>query len=146
VKQLSLLLIAATVLNTLLSWPLAAQQPKPVKKDDAESPVAIRKVVSKTGADLNKEVTAKLDDNTEVRGFISEVHDDYFVIKTTSGVPYKLSYDRVVKLKVRKLSNEERGFVTAPSVYKKVIAGVAIGIGVVAIVAFACVASRRCEE
>jgi len=140
-RRLVSVVIVALVINTI-SFGQVAQQTG--QNNDLKHTLEIKKKISKTGASLDKIVTVKLKDKTVVAGAISEIADDHFVLKANSGVPYSITYDQVMKLNVHKVNG--RGFTTGPSVYKKVIAGVAIGVGVVAIVAFACVASGRCVD
>jgi hypothetical protein len=141
-RRLVSVVIVALVINTISFGQVNAQQS--ALNNDLRRTEEIKKKVSKTGASVDKIVTVKLRDNSVVAGAISEIADDHFVIKANSGTPYSISYDQVMKLNVHKLNS--RGFTTGPSVYKKVIAGFAIGIGVVTIIAFACAASGRCAE
>jgi hypothetical protein len=138
-KTLRYILMVVLVSNAIPVGRVMAQQS--LQANDLKHTKEIKKVVSKTGASLDKEVTVKLRDKTVLAGVISEIADDHFTLKANSGAPYSIRYDEVDKLNVHKLNG--RGFTTAPSVYKKVIAGFAIGIGVIAI---ACIASRRCAD
>ncbi|HSB29713.1 MAG TPA: hypothetical protein VLE19_17730 [Pyrinomonadaceae bacterium] len=137
-KKLVLLVMVAVLTNIIPCGQAMAQQTAP--NDDVKHTERIKKAVSKTGASLDREVTVKLRDNTEIRGWISEIADDHFVVKSTSGAPYTFPYAQVEKLTAHKFYSGRQDPVSTPSL-KPVIAGVAIGIGVIVI---ACVASRRC--
>jgi hypothetical protein len=133
------LVIAALLMNMTFCWPASAQQ---TSQNDLKRAQDIRRVILKTGTSLNKEIKVKLKDNREVRGFISEITDDHFVVNdASSGVPSSFTYDQVAKVKVRSVGSERRDFTTGASVYKKVIGGFAIGVGVLVI---ACFASKKC--
>jgi len=138
-KTLGPFVILALVLNLIPFGEVMAQQS--VEDKDLRHIEEIKKAVSKTGASIGKVVTVKLKDKTVVTGSISEIADDHFVVKGTSGAPYSIAYAQVEKLSVNKL--DRRDFTTAPSVYKKVIAGFAIGLSIFAI---ACLATPSCRE
>ena len=138
-KTMGQFVILAIVCNLFPFCQVMAQQP--VSDKDQRHTEEIKKVVSKTGVSIEKAVTVKLKDNTIVTGSISEIADDHFVVKGNSGAPYSIPYAQVNKLSVNKL--DRRDFTTGPSVYKKVMAGFAIGL---AIFALACVATPSCRS
>ena len=137
-KTLGQLVILAIVCNLFPFGQVMAQQ---AVQEDPKHTEQIKRIVSKSGVSIGKTVTVKLTDKTVVTGSISEIADDHFVVKGTSGAPYSIAYAQVEKLNVNKL--DRRGFTTGPSVYKKVIAGFAIGLSIFAI---ACIATPSCRE
>ena len=140
-KKIVMVVILGLLTNLIPFSPVMAQE----KGQDKDSKHAekIKKAVSDAGPTLDREVMVKLKDNTEVRGFIREIADDHFIVKSNSGALSTISYSQVEKFKANKRDVGGRGFMTGPSSVKKVIGGFAIGLGVLII---ACVASRRCEE
>ena len=130
-----------TVFSLLLFAPSVSSQEKSQPDDRA---MKIRKSVFRVGADPRKEVTVKMKDQTVIRGFISEVTEDQFVVKSwNSGASTTLNYDQVKKIKFRNISPVGIDFRTPTSIYKRAVLGLAIGIGVVALV---CVASGKCVD
>jgi hypothetical protein len=142
-RRLVSLIVVALFASAAHFSPASGQQRSQVSEKDLGHSEEIRRVVFKVGASLEKRISLKLKDNTEVTGFISEVADDHFIVKTSNSVPTSLTYDQVDKVKVRNVSKDRRDFTTSGSVFKKVSAGIAIGFGVALI---ACIASRRCTD
>jgi hypothetical protein len=142
-KKIVWLILTAFLLNAACASLAFGQQTALASEKDLEHAEKIRQTIHKTGAGLEKQITLKLKDNTEVIGFISEVADDHFIVKTLNSVPASLRYDQVDKVKVQNVSKNRRDFTTSGSVFKKVSAGIAIGFGVALI---ACIASRRCTD
>jgi hypothetical protein len=140
-KKIAMVVILGLLTNLMPFSVVVAQQK--VQDKDSKNAEKIRKAVSDAGPTLDREVTIKLKDKTEVRGFIRDIADDHFVVKSNSGALYSISYGQVEKFKANKRDVGGRDFMTGPSSVKKVIGGFAIGIGVLVI---ACVVSRRCEE
>ena len=140
-KKIVTVVILGLLMNAIPFGQVAAQQK--VQDKDSKHAEKIKKAVSDAGPTFDREVTVKLKDNSEVRGFIRDIGDDHFVVKANSGALYSINYSQVEKFKANKRDVGGRDFMTGPSSVKKVIAGFAIGIGVVAL---ACVVSRRCEE
>ena len=140
-KKIIMVVILGLLTNAIPFGQVAAQQK--VQDKDSKQAEKIKKAVSDAGPTLDREVTVKLKDTTEVRGFIREIADDHFVVKSNSGALYSISYSQVEKFKANKRDVGGRGFMTGPSSAKKVIAGFAIGIGVIVL---ACAVSRRCAE
>lgn len=142
-KRIVWLILTAFLLNAAYASLAFGQQPALVSEKDLMHAEKIRQTIRKTGAGLEKQITLKLKDNTELTGFISEVADDHFIVKTLNSVPVSLTYDQVDKVVVRNVSKNRRDFTSSGSVFKKVSAGIAIGFGVALI---ACIASRRCVD
>ena len=142
-KRIVWLILTAFLLNAAYASLAFGQQPALVSEKDLMHAEKIRQTIRKTGAGLEKQITLKLKDNTELTGFISEVADDHFIVKTLNSVPVSLTYDQVDKAVVRNVSKNRRDFTSSGSVFKKVSAGIAIGFGVALI---ACIASRRCVD
>jgi hypothetical protein len=140
-KKIVMVVILGLLTNLIPFGPAMAQEK--VQDKDSKHAEKIKKAVSDAGPTLDREVIVKLKDNTEVRGFIREIADDHFIVKSNSGALSTISYSQVEKFKANKRDVGGRGFMTGPSSVKKVIGGFAIGLGVLII---ACVASRRCEE
>jgi hypothetical protein len=138
-KTIGQLVILAIVYNLFPFGQVMAQQS--VQDKDPKHTEEIKRVVSRNGPSIEKVVTVKLKDKTVITGSISEIADDHFVVKGISGAPYSIAYAQVEKLNVHKL--DRRGFTTGPSVYKKVIAGLAIGVSIFVI---ACLATPSCRE
>jgi len=128
-------------MNAIPFSQVAAQQK--VQGKDSKHAEKIKKAVSDAGPTLDRGVVVKLKDTTEVRGFIRDIADDHFVVKSNSGALYSISYGQVEKFKANKRDVGGRDFMTRPSSAKKVVAGFAIGIGVIVL---ACAVSRRCAE
>jgi small nuclear ribonucleoprotein (snRNP)-like protein len=140
-KKIVMVVILGLLTNLIPFGPAMAQEK--VQDKDSKHAEKIKKAVADAGPTLDREVIVKLKDNTEVRGFIREIADDHFIVKSNSGALSTISYSQVEKFKANKRDVGGRGFMTGPSSVKKVIGGFAIGLGVLII---ACVASRRCEE
>jgi len=140
-KKIVMVVILGLLTNLFPLGPVMAQEK--VQDKDSKHAEKIKKAVADAGPTLDREVIVKLKDNTEVRGFIREIADDHFIVKSNSGALSTISYSQVEKFKANKRDVGGRGFMTGPSSVKKVIGGFAIGLGVLII---ACVASRRCEE
>ncbi|HEV8137703.1 MAG TPA: hypothetical protein VGP85_23695 [Pyrinomonadaceae bacterium] len=140
-KKIVMVVIFGLLTNLIPFGPAMAQEK--VQDKDSKHAEKIKKAVADAGPTLDREVIVKLKDNTEVRGFIREIADDHFIVKSNSGALSTISYSQVEKFKANKRDVGGRGFMTGPSSVKKVIGGFAIGLGVLII---ACVASRRCEE
>lgn len=138
-KTIGHFVILAIVFNLIPFGQAMAQQS--VEDKGLRHIEKIKKAVSKTGASIGKVVTVKLKDKTAVTGSITEIAEDHFVVKGTSGAPNSIAYGQVEKLSVNKL--DRRDFTTGPSVYKKVIAGFAIGLSIFAL---ACVVTPSCRE
>ena len=140
-KKIVMVVILGLLMNLIPLSTVMAQEK--VQDKDLKHAEKIKKAVRDAGPTLDREVTVKLKDNTEFRGYIREIAEDHFVVISTSGALYSISYTQVEKFKANKRDVGGRTFMTGPSSVKKVIAGFAIGIGVLVI---ACVVSRRCEE
>jgi len=140
-KKIVMVVILGLLTNLIPFGPAMGQEK--VQDKDSKHAEKIKKAVADAGPTLDREVIVKLKDNTEVRGFIREIADDHFIVKSNSGALSTISYSQVEKFKANKRDVGGRGFMTGPSSVKKVIGGFAIGLGVLII---ACVASRRCEE
>jgi hypothetical protein len=140
-KKIVMVVILGLLMNLIPFSRVVAQQT--VQDKNLKHAEKIKKTVSDAGATLDREVTVKLKDNTDVRGFIREIADDHFVVKSNSGALYTISYSQVEKFKANKRDVGGRGFMTGPSSAKKVIAGLGIGLGVLVI---ACALSHRCEN
>jgi len=140
-KKIVMVVILGLLTHLIPFGPVMAQEK--VQDKDSKHAEKIKKAVADAGPTLDREVIVKLKDNTEVRGFIREIADDHFIVKSNSGALSTISYSQVEKFKANKRDVGGRGFMTGPSSVKKVIGGFAIGLGVLII---ACVASRRCEE
>ena len=140
-KKMVTVVILGLLTNLIPLSPVMAQEKVPDK--DFKHAEKIKKAISDAGATLDREVIVKLKDNTEIRGLIREIAADHFVVISTSGALHTINYTQVEKFKANKRDVGGRGFMTGPSSVKKVIGGLAIGLGVLII---ACVASRRCEE
>jgi len=140
-KKIIMIVILGLVTNAIPFSQVAAQQK--VQDKDSKHVEKIKKAVSDAGPTLDREVVVKLKDTTEVRGFIRDIADEHFVVKSNSGALYSISYSQVEKFKANKRDVGGRDFMTGPSSAKKVIAGFAIGIGVIVL---ACAVSRRCAE
>ena len=140
-NKILMVVILGLLTNVIPLSPVMAQEK--VQYKDFKHAEKIKKAVADAGPTLDREVIVKLKDNTEVRGFIREIADDHFIVKSNSGALSTISYSQVEKFKANKRDVGGRGFMTGPSSVKKVIGGFAIGLGVLII---ACVASRRCEE
>lgn len=140
-KKIVMVVILGLVTNLIPFRPVMAQEK--VQDKDSKHAEKIKKAVSDAGTTLDREVIVKLKDNTEVRGFIREIADDHFVVISTSGALYTISYSQVEKFKANKRDVGGRTFMTAPTSAKKIIGGFAIGIGAIVIY---CVASKRCYE
>jgi len=140
-KKIVMVLVLGLLTNIMPFGQVTAQQK--VQDQDSKHVEKIKKAVSNAGPTLDREVTVKLKNNTELRGFIRDIADDHFVVSSNSGALYSIGYSQVEKFKANKRDVGGRDFMTGPSGVKTVIAGVAIGIGVIAI---ACVVSRRCAE
>jgi hypothetical protein len=138
-KKIVMVVILGLLTNLIPLSPVMAQEKA---QEDLKHTEKIKHAVSDAGPTLDREVKVKLKDNTEVRGFIREIADDHFVVKSNSGALYTISYTQVEKFKANKRDVGGRGFMAGPS-NKKVIAGFAIGIGVVVL---ACALSHRCEN
>ena len=139
-KKIAMVMILGLLTN-LMPFSLVAAQQK-VQDTDSKHADKIKKAVADAGPTLDREVTVKLKDKTEVRGFIRDIADDHFDVKSNAGALYSISYSQVEKFKANKRDVGGRSFMSGPS-SKKVIAGFAIGIGVVVI---ACAVSHRCEN
>ena len=137
------LMLTSFLMNVVCASLAFGQQSGLASEKDLKQAEKIRQTIHKTGAGLEKQIILKLKDNTEVIGFISEVADDHFIVKTLNSVPASLRYDQVDKVKVQKVSKHRRDFTSSGSVFKKVSAGIAIGFGVALI---ACFASRKCVD
>jgi len=140
-KKIVMVVILGLLTNLIPFGQAVAQQK--VQDNDSKHAEKIKKAVADAGPTLDREVIVKLKDNTDVRGFIRDIADDHFVVKSNSGALYSISYSQVEKFKANKRDVGDRSFMTGPSSVKKVIGGFAIGIGVIVI---ACVVSRRCAE
>jgi len=140
-NKIVMVVILGLLTNLIPLSPVMAQE----KGQDKDSKHAekIKKAVTDAGPTLDREVTVKLKDNTEVRGFIRDIADDHFVVQSHAGALSSINYSQVEKVKAKKRDVGGRTFMTAPTSAKKIIGGFAIGIGAVLIY---CVASRRCYE
>jgi hypothetical protein len=139
-KKMVMVVILGLLTNAIPFSPVMAQEK--VQDKDSKHAEKIKNAVADAGTTLDREVTVKLKDNTEVRGFIREIADDHFIVTSNSGALSTISYGQVEKFKANKRDVGGRGFMAGPS-SKKVIAGFAIGIGVVVL---ACALSHRCEN
>ena len=137
-KKIVMVVILGLLTNVI---PVMAQEK--VQDKDLKHAEKIKKAVSDAGTTLDREVTVKLKDNTEVRGLIREIAADHFVVILNSGALQTISYSQVEKFKANKRDVRGRTFMPAPTSAKKVIAGFGIGLGVVII---ACALSHRCEN
>lgn len=140
-KKIAMVVILGLLTN-LMPFSLVVAQQK-VQDTNSKHADKIKKAVADAGPTLDREVRVKLKDKTEVRGFIRDITDDHFVVKSNAGALYSINYSQVEKFKANKRDVGGRDFMTGPSSVKKVIGGFAIGIGILVI---ACVVSRRCEE
>ena len=140
-NKIVMVVILGLLTNLIPFGPAMAQEK--VQDKDSKHAEKIKKAVADAGPTLDREVIVKLKDNTEVRGFIREIADDHFIVKSNSGALSTISYSQVEKFKANKRDVGGRGFMTGPSSAKKVIAGFGIGLGVIVI---ACALSHRCEN
>src|ERR1041385_5029452 len=118
-NKIIMIVIVGLLMNPIPFGQGAAQEQDQDK--DSKHAEKSKKAVSDAGPTLDREVTVKLKDTTEVRGFIREIADDHFVVKSNSGALYSISYSQVEKFKANKRDVGGRDFMTGPSSAKKVI-------------------------
>src|SRR5215470_6198216 len=111
-KKIVMVVILGLLTNLIPLGPVMAQEK--VQDRDLKHAEKIKKAVADAGPTLDREVIVKLKDNTEVRGFIREIGDDRFVVKSNSGALYTISYSQVEKFKANKRDVGGRGFMTGP--------------------------------
>ena len=140
-KKIVLVVILGLLTNLIPLSTVIAQEK--VQDKDSKHAEKIKNAVRDAGPTLDREVTVKLKDNTEIRGFIRDIAHDHFVVQSNAGALSSISYIQVEKFKAKKRDVGGRTFMTGPSSAKKVIAAFGIGLGVIVI---ACALSHRCEN
>lgn len=80
-------------------------------------------------------ISVKLKDKTKIKGYITEIKDDYFVlVNRKNAASTQINYNQVKSIGI--------GF----SNFQKVLLGAGLGLAAVFIITTICVANGRCDE
>ena len=152
-KKLLALLITVLLLN-LGSAAITAAQSSEIEvqktgsavltKEENKRAQEAKKALSKLGYGPGARLAIRLHDKTELKGYVGETSDDYFVFTDEHGVALKVPYGQVDKVNIWPTTNtaaKTRGSL-ALGILTKVGIGAAILSGIVAV----CVISHRCQE
>ncbi len=109
-------LLLLIVLFTVTAKPVNAQSQD---KKEVEKNAKIKQKIEKLGTGESAHIEIKLKDKTKVKGYVSEVQDDYFVVMGNDGKATKVPYPQVKQAKGHNLSTGAK---------------IAIGLGILAAV------------
>ena len=113
---------------------------------EAKHAEKIKNSVFKSAVGPGNDIEVKLFNKTKIRGYVSEVTDDYFAVTDpNSGAKTTLKYSEVEKVKLWLPAQNalKRPFRSSGQIMKNL----AIGFGLtVAFIGVFCMASRRCEN
>lgn len=107
----------------------------------------IRRLIFQSGIGPGNDVEIKLNDKTKVRGYVSEVADDHFVVTDSkTGSTTKLEYSQVDKARLWSVTKNDFEERNSPSPLR-IFRNAAIGFGItVAVIGLICVASKGCAQ
>ena len=134
--------LVASLLNILCVAPVAAAS-REVK--EAKRIKIVKTQIIRIGTGPKARIAIRLRDKTELKGYVSETTDDYFVITDeTTNTATTVNYAQVEKIKLRPfVTSALRRDVSTGRVFKNA----AIGMGLVLAGVFViCLVSKRCQE
>lgn len=141
-KKIFIFTLIVLLLSLFCSVPIAFSQQQQSK--EAKQATKIKSQVAKLGIGKDAHIEIKLLNKTELKGYISEIGDNYFVISdektnVTTTVKYseveRIKFIPAVKTLIKK--NGVKGF------FKKMVIGIVATLGIVLLV---CAVSKGCVE
>jgi hypothetical protein len=119
--------------------------PSALSKEEAKRARKSKEIVSGLGFGQSARVTIRLRDKTELKGFVAETADDYFILMDEHGAATLVAYAQVDKLKPwpTAKTGKHRGASLGSRIFTKIAIGTIIVVGTIALV---CGIGRRCEE
>lgn len=125
-KKYSTLILIVSVFNSLFCAVSLAQTQV---GQNSRATINIKNTVAKVGTEPNRKIKVTLNDGTKLKGYITEIKDDYFaLLDTKSGKVVSVEYVRVAEVKRDGLSKIATIFITFG-----VVMGVAIGLSAIAL-------------
>ncbi len=122
-KRIITLLIVGLVINLVCVTPTVVGQQT---GSDARAEKMKAKVI-KIGTGPDARVEVRLSDGRRVKGYISEIKDDYFtVVDDKAGVATRIDYSQVVGFKTPKISTKTKRILTFQAIFLGVILGAAL--------------------
>lgn len=127
-KKYTSLVLIGLIINLVFSSSVFAQD----QETRATEKTKIRVAKLGVGGKLNE---AKFKDNTKIRGYITEIKDDHFVlVSKKDGASTNISYDQIKSIK--------RTFTT----FQKVAVATGVTVGVAFAIGLICLASGSCVD
>jgi hypothetical protein len=94
-------LIPLAVIGLLLNFFCYTSVTASAKQDNAELANKVKASIAKLGTGFESRVKITLRDKSELRGYVSEIQNDYFIVVIdNTHVPTKVAYSAVQKVKV----------------------------------------------
>jgi hypothetical protein len=140
-KLLIFLIVGCFCLNASV---LMAQSTEPQKTKQTKHAQKTKKLIFKSGVGPGNDVEITLRDKTKLKGYLSEIADDYFLVTDPmSGVSTRLEYEQVEKVRLWLVVKNQlkRDFGSPGRAIKNVGLGIGITFGAIALI---CVVSQRC--
>ena len=113
---------------------------------EAKHAKKIKNLVFKSPVGPGNDIEVKLKDKTKIKGYLSEVTDDYFVVTDPKGgATTRVEYGQVEKVRLWLLVQNalKRNFSSPGRIIRNMAIGIGVGFTAVALI---CLASRRCVE
>jgi len=127
--------------------PIAVAQSSQVQlTKEAKQAEKIKKLVFKSSIGPGNDIEVKLRDKTRIRGYVSEITNNYFVVTNPqTGATTKLEYSQVEKARVSAFAKNdfERNSPSPARIFRNVAVGFGLTVLAVGVI---CMASRRCEN
>lgn len=140
-KLLSTLIVGCFCLNASAAM---SQSTEPQKAKQTKHAQKMKRIIFKSGVGPGNDVEVTLRDKRKVKGYVSEIKDDYFVVmEPKSGASTVLDYEQVQKVRLwLVVKNQVRRDFGSPGRFMKTV-GIGLGVTFGAI-ALICVASKGC--
>ena len=113
---------------------------------EARQAEKIKKLVFKSSIGPGNDIEVKLRNKTMIRGYISEIANNYFVVTNPqTGATTKLEYSQVEKARLWSFAKNdfERNSPSPARIFRNVAVGFGLAVFAVGVI---CMASRRCEN
>jgi hypothetical protein len=126
--------------------PAIVAQSNAAQVTEAKHAKKIKNLVFKSPVGPGNDIEVTLRDKTKIKGYLSEVTDDYFVVTDPkSGATTRVEYGQVEKVRLWLLVQNalKRNFSSPARIIRNMAIGIGVGFTAVALI---CLASRRCVE
>jgi hypothetical protein len=114
-KKLAPIVIAALAISSLCVTPISGET---LPEKEVRFIEKVKAGIAQLGTGPKARIEVKLRDKRTLKGYVSEISEDYFAVTDTTGAITKVSYPQVQKVKGHKLSDNTK---------RAIIVGAALG-------------------